>query len=100
MKILKSIFLSPFAYFFYVIVLFVILMKCWHVTPKKYVGTIISVSEFDGSAKLKTKTQLGKDTIVYVEHANRYEKFEVGQVITVWAGGDLIGDFATTKPQH
>ena len=100
MKFLKKIFLSPFAYFFYVVASLIILMRCCHRTPKKYIGTILSISEFDGSATLKTKTESGKDTIVYVEHANRYEKFEVGQVITVWAGGDLIGDFATTKPQH
>lgn len=100
MKVLKSILVSPIACFFYIIGLFILVMYLCHSTPKRYVGTIISVSQWDGSAKLKTKTESGKDTIVYVEHANRYEKFEVGQVITVWAGGDLIGDFATTKPQH
>jgi len=100
MKILKNIFLSPFSYFFYTMVLFVLVMHYCHTTPKRYVGTIISVSKWDGSAKLKTKTASGKDTIVYVEHATRDEQFVVGQVITVWTGGELIGDFATTKPQH
>lgn len=100
MKVLKNIFLSPLAYFFYVIGGLILIMNMCHSVPKRYVGTVISVSKWDGSAKLKTKTASGKDTIVYVEHANRYEKFEVGQVITVWTGGDLIGDFATTKPQY
>lgn len=54
MKVLKNIFLSPLAYFLYTMILLVLVMHYCHSTPKRYAGTIISVSEFDGSAKLKT----------------------------------------------
>ena len=64
----------------------------------RYVGEVVSVSSWDGSAILKTKTETGKDTTVVV-HTSKHEKFVEGQTITVWTGGDLMGDFGTTRPQ-
>lgn len=63
------------------------LFSCEPVT--RYVGEIIEVDYWNGDAKLKTKTKLGKDTIVYVDK-KRHEKFVVGQVITCWCGGENI----------
>ena len=65
---------------------------------KRYVGTVIDVSNWDGTAKLKTKTEEGKDTIVIVK-AKRFERFQEGQTITCWSGGNLIIDDCTTDPQ-
>lgn len=70
-----------------------------HDPVHRYVGTVTEVSSWDGSAKLKTKTETGKDTILNVI-ANRHERFVVGQVITVWTGGDLFDGLASTEPQY
>ena len=64
----------------------------------RYTGEVISVSSWDGSAVLRTKTETGKDTLIDVHNSKR-ERFVEGQIITVWTGGDLIGDFGTTRPQ-
>ena len=64
----------------------------------RYVGEVVSVSSWDGSAVLRTKTITGKDTLIDV-HNSKNERFVEGQTITVWTGGDLIGDFGTTRPQ-
>ena len=69
-------------------------------TPlRRYVGTVTSVSSWNGYAQLKTKGLSGQDTFITVA-AHRRECFVVGQVITVWSGGDLVrDDVATTDPQ-
>lgn len=66
--------------------------------PNRYVGTVMKVSSWDGAASLKTRNKKGKDTIIEVK-TRRHERFTEGQVITVWTGGDLIGEIATTEPQ-
>lgn len=66
---------------------------------RRFVGTVTSVSSWNGYAQLKTKGLSGQDTAVTVI-ARRGERFAVGQVITVWSGGDLLSDdVATTDPQ-
>ncbi len=77
----------------------VICLICFHEQPKKYVGVVVDVSSWSGDAKLKTKSSIGRDTIIDV-HAQRNESFEVGQTITVWSGGELFTGVATTKPQN
>jgi hypothetical protein len=71
-------------------------------TPsKRYVGTIVSVSSWDGKAFLKTKTlKTNKDTLLSVHCSCRGERFVVGQVLTVWTGGELFDGIATTRPQE
>jgi hypothetical protein len=64
----------------------------------RYTGEVISVSSLYGSAVLRTKTETGKDTLIDVRNSKR-ERFIEGQIITVWTGGDLIGNFGTTRPQ-
>jgi len=64
----------------------------------RFVGTVESVSDWDGSARLKTKGARNQDTIIFVT-ARRRERFVAGQIITVWSGGDLISDVASTDPQ-
>ena len=100
MKLIKSIFTS--AVFWVLLVMpatFICLLIAHHTTPHRYVGTVVSVSSWDGSAKLKTKTETGKDTTLNVV-TRKYERFVEGQVITVWTGGDLIGGVASTEPQN
>jgi hypothetical protein len=70
-----------------------------HEPPKKYVGTVIEVSAWSGNATIKTKTKIGKDTLMEV-HKQHNEVFAIGQTITVWTGGDLFSGIATTKPQN
>jgi hypothetical protein len=66
---------------------------------KRYVGTVESVSSWNGYAQIKTKGLSGQDTSVTVI-ARRRERFVIGQVITTWSGGDLIrDDVASTDPQ-
>lgn len=65
--------------------------------PHKYVGRIIAVDSWNGNAKLLTKTDNNKDTvIILIPH--RYEHFVVNQVLTAWTGGEMINN-ATTAPQ-
>lgn len=71
------------------------LFSCEPVT--RYVGEVVEVDSWNGDAKLKTKTNLGKDTIIYVVH-KRHEEFVVGQVITCWCGGAYTG--CNTNPKH
>jgi 5-keto 4-deoxyuronate isomerase len=40
-----------------------------------------------------------QDAVTTVLYKHR-ERFVVGQVITVWSGGDLIGKKASTDPQQ
>jgi len=75
------------------------LIVACHTTPHKYVGVVTSVSSWDGDATLKTKTEFGKDTTLLVV-SRKYERFVVGQVITVWTGGDLFEGIASTDPQN
>ncbi len=79
-------------------ILIIALIIALHTKSDKYVGTVMKVSSWDGAASLKTKNKRGKDTIIMV-HTRRYERFTEGQIITVWTGGDLIGEIATTEPQ-
>jgi hypothetical protein len=79
-------------------ILSILLILALHTKPNRYVGKVIRVSSWDGAASLKTKNKRGKDTIITV-HTRRYERFTEGQIITVWTGGDLIGEIATTEPQ-
>ena len=79
-------------------ILSILLILALHTKPNRYVGKVIRVSSWDGAASLKTKNKRGKDTIIMV-HTRRYERFTEGQIITVWTGGDLIGEIATTEPQ-
>jgi len=66
---------------------------------RRFVGTVESVSSWNGYAQLKTKGLSGQDTFVTVI-AKRRETFVVGQVITAWSGGDLVrDDVASTDPQ-
>lgn len=97
MKILKKLFLNPIMIFIYVSLSFIFILKSCHKPVKRYVGTVTSVSAWDGYAKLKTKNKAGQDTIIII-HPNRHEQFTLSQIITVWTGGDLIGDFGTTSP--
>lgn len=99
LKLIKDIFWNPLSVCLYIIGITVLIISYFHSPVNKYIGTVISVSSWDGSAKLKTKTKSGKDTIIHVT-ANRHEEFMVSQVITVWTGGDLFNGIATTKPQH
>lgn len=65
---------------------------------RRFVGTVIEVSSWDGQAQVKTKGLRNQDTIIYVI-AKRRERFVIGQVITAWSGGDLSHD-ASTSPQQ
>lgn len=75
------------------------LIVALHTEPNRYIGKVIKVSSWNGAASLKTKNKKGKDTIIDV-HPRRFERFVPGQIITVWTGGDLIGEIATTEPQN
>jgi len=99
MKLIKSIFWNPFAFLILSAIVFMFIISYLHTTPKCYIGTVIEVSSWDGYAKLKTKTKLGKDTILRVTPKKR-ERFVVGQIITAWTGGDLFSGIASTDPQH
>lgn len=99
LKLLKDIFWNPFSVCLYIMGFSIFIISYFHSPVNKYTGTVISVSSWDGSAKLKTKNKSGKDTIIHVT-ANRHEEFMISQVITVWTGGDLFNGIATTKPQH
>ena len=100
MKTIKSIFTSSIFWFLFVIpVASITLIIYTHTTPHKYVGVVINVSSWNGNATLKTKTENGKDTTLRVV-ARKYERFEEGQIITVWTGGDLFDGIASTEPQH
>ena len=79
-------------------ILCILLITALHTKPNRYVGTVIEVSSWDGAASLKTRNKKGEDTIIRV-NTRRHERFTEGQVITVWTGGDLIGEIATTDPQ-
>lgn len=79
-------------------ILCILLIAALHTKPNRYVGTVIKVSSWDGAASLKTKNREGVDTIIRV-NTRRHERFTEGQVITVWTGGGLIGEIATTDPQ-
>jgi hypothetical protein len=79
-------------------ILVLVLIIVMHTEPNRYVGTVMKVSSWDGAASLKTKNKRGQDTIIEVK-PRRFERFTEGQIITVWTGGDLIGDIATTNPQ-
>ena len=70
-----------------------------HRPVKKYVGIVIEISSWNGNAKIKTKTEFGKDTIVSVYCRHR-EQFQLGQTITTWYGGNLNGEQASTSPQN
>lgn len=72
----------------------------WLRTPvRRYTGTVVQVSGWDGQARLKTTTTEGRDTIVRVR-PRRNERFVEGQVLAVWTGGDLTAGIATTNPQE
>jgi hypothetical protein len=79
-------------------ILAVALLAALHTKSDRYVGTVIKVSSWDGAASLKTKNKMGVDTVIEVK-PRRLERFTEGQTITVWTGGDLIGEIATTNPQ-
>lgn len=99
LKLIKDVFLNPIMIFIYIVFTAIFLPIYFHSPVNKYTGTIISISSWDGAAKLKTKNKSGKDTIINVS-ANRHEEFTVSQIITVWTGGDLFDGIASTKPQH
>lgn len=99
LKLLKDIFWNPLSVCLYIISISIFIIIYFHSPVNRYVGTVTEVSSWDGSAKLKTKTKSGKDTIIRVV-ANRHEEFMVSQIITVWTGGDLFDGIASTKPQH
>ena len=99
LKGVKDVIFNPITILLLVAFVSMFLMAYFHTQPKKYVGTVVEVSSWDGNARLKTKTRSGKDTILNV-HCNKHEQFEVGKVITVWTGGDLFDGIASTKPQH
>jgi hypothetical protein len=80
-------------------ILAIALIVALHTESNRYIGKIIKVSSWDGAATLKTKNKAGKDTIINVQ-PRRFERFTPGQIITVWTGGDLIGEIATTDPQN
>lgn len=65
---------------------------------KQWTGTIVKVSDWNSVGFMRTKTETGKDTIIKVRYP-RHSHFVVGQVLTVWTGGDARGDKATTEPQ-
>ena len=75
-----------------------ILVSMCNTPVHRYVGTVISVSSWDGKARVRTKGLHNQDTVLDVI-CKRRERFVVGQVLTVWSGGDLIGDIASTDPQ-
>ena len=95
-KILKDI--GLLLIFIGIPILSILLITALHTKPNRYIGKVIRVSSWDGAASLKTKNKRGKDIIISV-HPRRYERFVEGQIITVWTGGDLIGEIATTEPQ-
>ena len=99
MKTIKSFFNSAFFWLFIITIAAFSLIVFTHDPVHRYVGTVVSVSSWDGSAKLRTKTETGKDTTLNVVN-KKYERFEVGQTITVWTGGDLFDGIASTDPQH
>jgi hypothetical protein len=100
MNTLKSVLTSSAFWWFGIIpTLAIWSLIYFHDTPHKYVGTVIEVSAWDGSAKLKTKTETRKDTLLNVI-PGKYERFVLGQVITVWTGGDLFDGIASTEPQY
>lgn len=99
LKLIKDIFWNPLSVCLYIMSISIFVITYFHSPVNKYTGTIISVSSWNGDAKLKTKNKSGKDTIIHVS-VNRHEEFMVSQVITVWTGGDLFDGIATTKPQH
>jgi len=83
---------------FFLIGLSLVMIQALFQSPShRYVGTVISVESWDGTAKLLTKTDNNKDTVIIVR-PHRYERFVVNQTLTVWTGGDCIND-ATTYPQ-
>ena len=100
MKFIKSIFTSSAFWVFFVMpVASISLIILTHDTPHRYVGKVIDVSSWNGNAKLQTKTETGKDTILTV-HPRKHERFVEGQIITVWTGGDLFDGIASTTPQN
>lgn len=98
-KTVSDVLFNPITFIMAFVIVSMFCIAYFHTTPKKYVGEVIEVSSWDGNAVLKTKTYSGKDTLLDV-HARKHERFEVGQIITVWTGGDLFEGIATTEPQH
>jgi hypothetical protein len=100
MKFIKSIFTSSA---FWVLVVMPIaavsLIILTHDPVHQYTGRVISVDWWNGDAKLLTKTQTGKDTVLIVQK-RKYECFVIDQTITVWTGGDLFDGIASTEPQN
>lgn len=97
--LLKFLFWNPVGFLLAFMSVSLFLISYAHTPPKRFVGTVIYVSSWDGQAKLKTKTITGKDTALLV-HPLNHEHFVVGQVITVWTGGELFSGIATTRPQE
>jgi len=95
---LKDIIWNPLMLIILFVVVSVFLCMYFSTPSKKYVGVVISVSSWNGNAKLKTKTYSQKDTILNV-HNRRNESFIQGQIITVWSGGNLFEGITTTEPQ-
>lgn len=89
---MKSIF-----FFLFVSILIIFISGLLQTPSHKYVGRVIAVDSWDGKAKLLTKTDNNKDTVIIVI-PHRYERFVVNQVLTAWTGGEMITD-ATTTPQ-
>lgn len=65
---------------------------------KQWTGTIIKVSNWNEVGFMKTKTSYGKDTVIEVRYPKK-SHFVVGQILTVWTGGNARGEKATTIPQ-
>lgn len=100
MKFVKSIFTSSGFWVLVVMpVTFISIIVLTRDPVHQYTGRVISVDSWNGNAKLLTKTQTGKDTILIVQN-RKYERFVVNQTITVWTGGDLFDGIASTEPQN
>lgn len=90
---IKGVALAIFTTITFPMIVFLSLRKC-NKPVRKYIGTIININ--NDSASLKTKTNLGVDTIIIIR-LGRNEVYEIGQSVTVFTGGNLVGDFGITE---
>lgn len=90
--------MKEFLIFFLIGLSLVTIQSLFQTKPNRFEGRVIGVSSWDGKAQLSTKIN-NKDTIIIVR-PERHERFVVGQLITVWAGGNNMGYEATTEPQE
>mgnify|MGYP003402475775 CR=1 FL=1 len=90
---IKGIVFGIFITLTFPMIVFLSLSKC-NKPVRKYTGTIININEY--SASLKTKTNSGVDTIIIVR-LGKNETYGIGETVTIWTGGTLVGDFGITE---